>query len=152
MMRALPPGKLQDRSKSQCWAAALWSWLQVTPGRTKMSVEQLVKSYSNMDDGGVSEQQLKDVVFPEFGMSSFGDSGVEKTINSIWVDKKLALGHVLLIYKSGYISSHTHVVYGVKEPGDATAKFCVMDPWWGYYKEYARSEYDNKPVLFAWPV
>ena len=66
--RGVPLGVRQDHNKSECWAAALSAWLQVTPGRPKFSKKELVDKYADLEDDGLSEQALTTQIVQNFGM------------------------------------------------------------------------------------
>jgi hypothetical protein len=148
MYRQVPPIVVQNREKSQCWAAALVSWLQATTGRPHKTLTELIDQYSDLDDDGISEQQFIDTVINDFNMRF---SRTTALLDSGFYNEKLNLGHVLLLYKSGSDSAHTLVIYGVGNSG-STPMISYMDPWYGSYKAYSLAWFANRPKLAAWPI
>jgi hypothetical protein len=57
IVKRLP--QLISQDSENCWAAALASWLDCTPGRKKLSMDQLVGRYAtNLDDASITPQDL----------------------------------------------------------------------------------------------
>jgi hypothetical protein len=148
MYRHVPPAIAQDRGRNHCWAAALVSWLQSTPGRPNKTLTELIDLYSDSEDDGISEQGFIDPVINDFNMRF---RRTRDLLDASFYEEKLKLGHVLLLYKSGLQSSHTLVIYGVGMSGN-TPMISYMDPWYGSYKYSTLAWFDDVPKLAAWPV
>lgn len=148
-----PTKVAQDQSLNHCWGAALYSWMLATGRKGSFSkpvtnYRDVIGKYSDLEDDGVSEQKLTGDVKKDFDMSS---SGGTWDLSAVGIENILRYaGYLLLVYKSGYQSSHTLVVYAV---GDG--KFKCMDPWYGQLKEYPLSDFNGKqppmPKLMMFP-
>ena len=149
----VPLAVQQDKTKSHCWAAALYSWMLATGRKapTDMPIngyKDLVGLYSDKDDDGISEKQLTIAVAVDFNMSFARTTG---DFEESFIETKLRNnGYVLLIYKSGVQSSHTLVIYGV-----GNGKIKVMDPWYGQSREYPLSDFNGRtppmPKMMMYP-
>jgi len=159
--RTVPPAVLQDHAKSECWAAALWAWLQVTPGRPKMSKQELLDKYSDMEDDGLSEQTLTTQIVRDFGMGWWAS----RTKSVGYIDLlpshligRLQRSHLYFIYKSGVQSSHALCVYGVGSryqsgdiaKGNKEPTISSMDPWYGRAYHRPFKQFYGRPLFIAW--
>ena len=159
--RAVPAPILQNKAKSECWAAALSAWLQVTPGRPKLSKQQLIDKYADLEDDGLSEPALTGNVVRDFGMGWWAkkSAGYGDLLPSSLIGKLLGHGHLYLIYKSGFQSSHALCVYGVgsRYQNEEVAKsnkeptISSMDPWYGrpYHRPF--HWFYQRPLFIGWP-
>jgi hypothetical protein len=147
--KPVPPIVAQDRNKSECWAAALASWLQVTPGRPKLNKQKLIDKYSDLEDDGVSEDTIAQTIVPDFNMQFARQRA--GLLAPEWLEFKLRNnGYVVLVYKSGQQSSHTINVYGIEQDGAGWYVRC-MDPWYGSQWTRRLSEFNNIPKLAMYP-
>ena len=159
--RGVPLGVRQDHNKSECWAAALSAWLQVTPGRPKFSKKELVDKYADLEDDGLSEQALTTQIVQNFGMGWWAS----RTKSAGYVDLlpshligRLKRSHLYLIYKSGVQSSHALCVYGVGSryqaegiaKGNKEPAISSMDPWYGMAYHRPFSQFYGRPLFIAW--
>jgi hypothetical protein len=151
--RSIPPAQLQNHTKSECWAAALAAWVQVVPGRPRLSKQALIDKYSDLEDDGLSEITLTTDIVRDFSMgwwasksANFNDLRISQLRSRLQQS-----GHLYFIYKSGVQSSHSLCVYGVGCPDGKEPKISSMDPWYG--RAYHRTQYEfyRRPLFIAWP-
>ena len=154
VMLSRPLVSKQDTTKSECWAAAFASWCKIAKGsRAHPSKDELTKKYGNSTDNGITETQLANILSVDLDYkfdrkASLGSNNLLLTKLSA---KLKGNGHVVMVYKSGYQSSHALVVYGVgAQNGRRGVLFC-MDPWYGTYNEYPASDFYDKPVFILYP-
>jgi hypothetical protein len=166
MYRELPRYVKQSTLWS-CWAAALESWLEVTPYTKSQHYTQddLLSVYRTYESGMLDYEPPADnpdrcfkAVARDFSMyEQLLDPGSLLTIDMI--EEGLNHGHVLLVYNVTPTVSHANVVYGVGYPTGREQLISVMDPGveelekqTGYYRNRPLSFYQGKSVvLIAYP-
>ena len=113
--RNLPP-LVEQIGAWTCWAAALESWLHVTPGRKRWKQEELIDMYGRAPDGRLDPKADFPIVSGDLGLTY-----------KVWVAKKLRFsylyeklrdhGHVFLCFNYQKDAAHCNAVYGVGWPG-----------------------------------
>ena len=150
-----PQNVQQNKDKSHCWAAALYSWMLATGRKGTSSTpisgyKQLVDQYSVQEDGGISQETLAGEVATDMRMGKSGPGLWDLSENGI-EDILRKAGYMLLVYKSGVQSAHTLVVYGV-----GNYKIKCMDPWYGGPREWSFAEFNGfkppMPKMMMWPT
>jgi hypothetical protein len=163
MYRHLPKHVNQTATWS-CWAAGLESWLDVTPYRRKATQRELIEEYATHSNGGLDPISLGATVHRSFETlaEDFSINYVVMPGNELtaeFIDDKLKLGHVLLVFNLSPGVSHTNVVYGVGTPTGGEKLISVMDPSvttsempTGLYRNRPISYYSSRTaVIVAWP-
>jgi Putative peptidoglycan binding domain len=131
------PRLVSQDSEFHCWAAALESWLELSPPRDALPQDEPVDEFQEVEDPDTEAMtnQGWSAVSVRFNMGGtlFSLQGTflhPNEINGEFIADKLGSnGYLLFIYNlvpSG--PSHVNIVYGVSEQGNQTF-VQVMDPF-----------------------
>jgi hypothetical protein len=144
----LPPGKYSALPKlvtqlepESCWAAAMEAWLDIVPGRAKLTQDELIATYaSNVRTGALDTACRRPTpdrtCFPRMA----ADVGLEHSdvrvsrVTKNFLIEKLQKGPVLAMYNVTPTFSHAVVIYGVGRPTGQDVMVSYMDPTDGSYR------------------
>jgi hypothetical protein len=140
--KKLPP-LIRQRTDYTCWAATMSAWLAVTPGRVKLTQDELIQNYSTLTDenGALPPQNYREMAYDQAMTVDFLPKGevTEEYIEKMIADK----GHLILIFNSPDKAngSHAVIVYGIGYPTGGSKQLAIMDPWRGI-------GYRNRPLWY----
>jgi len=150
--KSLPPLEAQETTWS-CWAAALRSWLLVTPGRPTYNTQSdLITLYQTTPSGGIDPEEKIPTIAGDYSMDYEVISG--RRFRGSRIARLLReKGHVIIMYNIATGIAHSHVVYGVGYPDGVNYRISVMDPSsGGGYKNMPVDFYTSKTALIiAYP-
>jgi hypothetical protein len=163
MYRKLPKYVRQATTWS-CWAAGMESWLDVAPFGRRATQQELIDEYATHANGGLDPIAPGAVAHRSF-QTLADDFAIEfrvmrgSALTAEFIDERLKLGHVLLVYNLSPGVSHTNVVYGVGFPTGGEKLISVMDPSvtthenpTGLYRNRPISFYQSRDfVIVGWP-
>src|SRR5262245_33489393 len=137
----------QGATSAHCWAAALEYWLKVTPNRSKIAKDDLIRMYAKkFEDGSLDPVTEFPRVKSENGMESQNISGASLTEDYVY--EKLGLGHLYIGYEvPGKKYGHVIVVYGLQKE-----MINFMDPAKGMHYYRSLSYYSDTKMTVAWPT
>ncbi len=163
MYRSLPPHVKQHQTWT-CWAAAMQSWLAVTPFRKRASQDELIEEYATWPNGGLDPVapggRNFSTLADDFSVQFAVMAGSRLTLE--FIESKLKIGHVLLVFNLSPGVAHTNVVYGIGTPTGNEKLLSVMDPdvfgkesldpLTGLYRNRPLSYYSERAaVIVGWP-
>jgi hypothetical protein len=143
------PKKVQqykEAGKITCWAAALESWMSVTPQSPGSwfltSQDKIIESYDMFTDasGGLEIQWGFRFMAAGAGIE-FGVFKPSTKLSGAFLYSKLRYkGHIYLFYAGGMSMAsgqigHAVVIYGIKNPWSKDCSVSYMDPWFGEYQQ-----------------
>ena len=133
-------------SEAVCWAAAMEYWLSVTPGRTKMKADELVRLYAKKNpDGSLDPITEWPTVRDENGLMSVNIGS--DNLNTTTVLNALDKGNLFLGYEiPGKAFGHCVVIYGIIDD-----KLQFMDPAIGSFRYRDISAFSGAKMTIAWP-
>lgn len=153
MYKKLP--KLVGQSTNwSCWAAALESWLDVTPYRSKQSQQTLIDAYATHEDGGLDPLSSGETADRDFE-SLAGDLSIAYTVvkgsalTLDFIDEKLKTSHVLLMYNLAPGVAHANVIYGIGMPNGKEMLISVMEPSPGIYVNRPLNFYSGRSAIIV---
>lgn len=163
--REAPKKVLQYKSdgKFTCWAAALESWMSVTPQSpaswfitTQDDAIREWKSFSD-DHSSLEVKWGFRLMAAAVGME-YGVCKPAKKLTGGHIYEKLKLrGHVFLFYAGGMTMTsgqlgHCVVVYSIKNPWGSDCTVSYMDPWFGEYTIDGPLSYFQgaNELIFGW--
>lgn len=144
--RELPRKVLQyKKGKFTCWAAALESWMSVTPQSPASwmisTQDDAINQWSMFmaDNGGLEVKWGFRFMAAAVGMEYKVCKPAKKISGSLIYEKLKYRGHIYLFFAGGMTMAsgqigHCVVIYGVSDPWSGKAKVSYMDPWYGDYK------------------
>ncbi len=147
MYRKLPKYVKQSTNWS-CWAASTESWLALLPFGRKPSQQELIDVYATHADGGLEptgEGRSFETLAGDFGIAHTVMKG--KTLSMAFIEEKLKISHVLLVYNLSSGASHANVVYGTGYPTGSQKMLSVMDPS-ETVPDKVTGLYRNRPLSF----
>lgn len=146
MYRHISP-KVKQSTRMTCYAAALESYLRITPFAPKMTQAEIVGQYGDPTlNGGVSENQLLQI-FDDLDLV-YVDSRGGNQLTEGMIETRLQDGHVILCYKSSQLNSHCLVIYGISH-ANGLPQISYMDPWYGQYGWSNLKDFNGKPWVLA---
>lgn len=131
--------------KLTCWAAALESWLDVTPQSPASwyvkTQDDALNAWGPFTDttGGLDVSFGLKLMFAGVGIERVNFKGKNKITGAFLYSKLKKRGHIYLCYAGGINTAsgqvgHCVVVYGIKNPWSNNCSVSYMDPWFGNYK------------------
>jgi hypothetical protein len=144
--------KTMEQTKLTCWAAALESWMSVTPnspGSWYLTTQDsaIDNFYMFMEsNGGLEIQWGFRFMAAAVGMEIGVFKPSSKLSGSFIYSKLKSRGHIYLFYAGGVSNTsgeigHCVVIYGINNPWDKNCTVSIMDPWFGEYNV-------DKPLSF----
>jgi len=121
------PKVVRQSTPEHCWAAALESWLDVTPGHAKLTQDKLITLYGSPPKGGLDPVKSFDVVAQTVGMSYQFVKLAEFSADFV-LDKLRKRGGLYIVFKVQSGWSHAVILYGVHVPNGDEPSYKVMDP------------------------
>lgn len=142
------PRKVQqykEDGKVTCWAAALESWMSVTPQSPaswfmKTQDDALSSWKSFTVDGGLEVKWGFRLMAAGVGMEYQVCKPAKKITGALIYSKLKQKSHIYLLFAGGMTMTsgqigHCVVIYGVENPWSNDCKVSYMDPWFGDYKK-----------------
>ncbi|MDQ6785461.1 MAG: hypothetical protein M3033_01390 [Acidobacteriota bacterium] len=129
-----------------CWAAALESWMSVTPQspaswfiKTQDDAIAEWKSFSG-SNSGLDVQWGFRLMAAAVGMEYGVFKPAKKISGGFLYDKLKTRGHIYVLYAGGMTNTsgqfgHCVVVYGISNLWSDSCKVSFMDPWTANYKD-----------------
>ena len=136
-----PPTIYQDPTQYTCWAAALESWISVTPNCpiswAVQTQEQAIDHWDMFTDSknGLSKEGFKWMA-AACGMN-YKPYKKAKDMTGTYLDGKLKKRRYLYLFFAGGATglgnglAHAVVVYEISKPWSKNCTISVMDPWPG---------------------
>lgn len=158
MYRKLPKYVKQSTTWS-CWAASMESWLALAIFGRKPSQQELINEYATHANGGLDplgQTRSFAALADDFGIQYQVFSG--QSLSMAFIEEKLQISHVLLVYNLSPGVAHANVVYGTGYPTGKEKLISVMDPsettpdkLTGLYRNRPLSFYKQRAsVLVGW--
>lgn len=148
------PKLVSQQTAWSCWAAATESWLNSTSYRSKLSQQTLIDTYATNSDGGLeplasgaNADRDFETMADELSISYTVLKGSDLTLD--FIDEKLKISHVLLMFNLAPGVAHTNVVYGVGMPTGKERLISVMDPSPGKYENRDLSFYSSRTAIIV---
>ncbi|HSB64037.1 MAG TPA: papain-like cysteine protease family protein [Thermoanaerobaculia bacterium] len=152
-VRGLPPLVFQPSTDEWiCWAAAMESWLRVTPNRKVRTRDELVGLFQgDTDDSGalLKKGLPRLITMARMDVKAFPKSGPGLSLDFLY-QKLVERGHLYLMFSSSGVG-HANVVYAVDEELDYIG---YMDPWPGMgYRSRSIGDFRDaaSEFLVGWP-
>jgi hypothetical protein len=158
----IPKAVLQDTNQFTCWAAALESWLSVTPGCPLAwaikSQTDAIREYEYFCDDETGARVLKGFRWfaAALGMR-FESFKPAAGLSARYVYEKLETKGYLYVFAVGQQTlgngrAHASVIYGISNYETERCTVAVMDPWKvGIVPTKSFREYQKaKEILIAW--
>lgn len=153
------PKYVKQSTTWSCWAASMESWLALAPYGRKPSQQELINNYATHSNGGLDplgQGRSFETLAEDFGVEYQVFAGHSLTM--AFIEEKLRISHVLLVYNLSAGVSHANVVYGTGYPTGKEKLISVMDPsettpdkLTGLYRNRPLSFYRQRDfVLVGW--
>lgn len=153
------PKYVKQSTTWSCWAASMESWLALAPYGRKPSQQELINNYATHSNGGLDplgQGRSFETLAEDFAVAYQVFAGHSLTM--AFIEEKLRISHVLLVYNLGPGVSHANVVYGTGYPTGKEKLISVMDPsettpdkLTGLYRNRPLSFYRQRDfVLVGW--
>lgn len=131
--RVIPKEVLQDTEQHTCWAAALVSWLSVTPQSPASYItkpEQALACFADHVDGkGGLDNKLG---FYSMTRHAGMDARVFLKAADLSADflysKLMDKGYLYMFFLAGDVA-HASVIYGISDSSGKDCTLGIMDPW-----------------------
>lgn len=159
------PRKVQQYKEGRftCWAAALESWMSVTPQspaswRISTQDDAIDDYYMFMESNGALEIQWGfRFMAAGVGMEFKVCKPATKLSGALIYEKLKNRGHIYLFYAGGMTMAsgqigHCVVIYAVTDPWSGKPLVSYMDPWFGDYKVREPLSYfqNAKEAVVGW--
>lgn len=158
----VPREVLQDTDQFTCWAAALESWMSVTPesplGWAIKTQDDAIREYEYFCDSRDGQSIVKSFKwFAEALGMNFEIFRPGRELSAAYIYEKLKSKGYLYVFivgqpKIGNGLAHASVIYGIAGTGSGECTVGVMDPWiTGIVPSKSFAEYQMaSEVVVAW--
>ncbi len=163
--RELPKQVLQPVGSYKCWAAALESWLAVTPMSSGAAfvktMDEAIKLFAPQSGplGGLDVQSEFEFMAVMVGMNYVAAPKHKMNLltGALLYSKLKHKGHLYIVASGGAVTSspklaHAGVIWAIANWNTSKCIVAVMDPIFGYVPDRPLSYYRSaKNVILGWP-
>jgi len=153
------PKYVKQSTTWSCWAASMESWLALATFGRKPSQQELINEYATHSNGGLDplgQARSFESLAADFAVEYQVFPG--RSLTMAFIEEKLHISHVLLVYNLSAGVAHANVVYGIGYPTGKEKLISVMDPsettpdkLTGLYRNRPLSFYTQRAsVLVGW--
>lgn len=159
-----PPKEIaQDKTKFTCWAAALASWMSVTPScpmswliKTQEDAIEEWKDFTD-DKSGLSVKKGFQWMASACSMNAELFKPARRLTGDFIYSKLRSKGYLYIFFAGGQMTSgnglaHASVIYGISNPWSSDCVVGVIDPWNGENRtgENLKNYQRAGEILVAW--